>query len=157
MRKFSLIVLLFAAVIATAGVKNATTLCIEDKSGGVLEFALTDRPKITFRAKYTIVQWANDVKLLQFANLAKAYFTADDDPLAVSDQAFSDESMSAQAGTITLRNFKPLTRVLVYTTNGTLVKKAQTDVAGFLVFSLQDLPRGIYVVKAGKTTFKAVR
>ena len=90
-------------------------------------------------------------------NLGNAYFTADDDPLAVGDQAFSDESMSAQAGTITLRNFKPLTRVLVYTTNGTLVKKAQTDVAGFLVFSLQDLPRGIYVVKAGKTTFKAVR
>ena len=78
--------------IVNAGVKNATTLCIEDKTGGVLKFYLSERPKITFRGNYTIVQ-AGETKLLQFRNLAKAYFTDEDDPTGISE---ADASVNTQ-------------------------------------------------------------
>lgn len=135
--------------VANAGVKNATTLCIEQKDGTLLKFTLASRPKITFRGNYTVVQ-ADEVKLLQFRNLVRAYFTDEDDPTAVSDVAAGAEQMEATGNAVTFNGFKPLTPVLIYTTAGTLVKKAQTDVNGYLQMTLQDLPRGIYVVKAGK-------
>ena len=155
MRKISFIIILLGLLInghwltAFAGVKNATTLCVEDKTGTVLKFALADRPKISFRGNYTVVQ-AAEIKLLQFRNLYKAYFTDEDDPTAVSEVAAGQESIDARYGTVSFNGFKPLTPVLVYTPAGTLVKKAQTNVDGYLQMTLQDLPPGIYVVKAGK-------
>lgn len=155
MKKLPIIILLLGLAIngqwskVNAGVKNATTLCVEDKTGAVLKFALADRPKITFRGNYTVVQ-AAEVKLLQFRNLYKAYFTDEDDPSAVSDVAAGAETIDTRYGTVSFNGFKPLTPVLVYTPAGTLVKKAQTNVDGYLQMTLQDLPPGIYVVKAGK-------
>ena len=135
--------------LVSAGVKNATTLCIEEKDGTVLKFTLASRPKITFRGNYTVVQ-ADEIKLLQFRNLARAYFTDEDDPTAVSEVAAGAEQMQANVNEVTFNGFKPLTPVLVYTTAGTLVKTGQTDVNGYLQMTMQDLPRGIYVVKTGK-------
>jgi len=45
---------------ASAGVKNATTLCIENKDGSVLKFYLSERPKIIFKGNYTIEHGVND-------------------------------------------------------------------------------------------------
>ena len=152
-KTFLILTALIIAVIASAGVKNATTLCIEDKTNGVMKFYLSQRPKLSFRGNYAIVQ-AGETKLLQFRNLVRAYFTDEDDPTAINEVAADGEQIDCQIGNISLSGFKPLTRVLVYTPAGTLVKKAQADVQGTLDLSLADLPSGIYVVKVGKTTFK---
>ena len=138
--------------VARAGVKNATTLCVVDKTGAELKFALADRPKISFRGSYTVIQ-AAEIKLLQFKNLYKAYFTDEDDPSAISD-ATANGQWSMVNGQWSMSNFKPLTNVLIYDTRGTLVRKAQTDVQGAAQVSVADLPPGIYIVKAGKMKFK---
>ena len=151
-----LFLLMLAAITASAGVKNATTLCIEDKTGGVLKFYLSERPKIMFKGNYTIVQ-TSEIKLLQFRNLARAYFTDEEDPTAVDAAAAGQETIEARANTINIEGFKPLTTVLVYTAAGTLLKKAQADVLGSAKVSVGELPSGVYVVKAGKTTFKMKR
>ena len=138
------------------GVKDATTLCIEDKTGAVLKFSLASRPKITFRGNYTVVQ-ADEVKLLQFRNLSRAWFEAEDPDAVNSQCSMLNAQCSMANGLWSFSGFKPLTRVLIYTVNGTLVQKAQTDTSGRLQLSTADLPTGIYVVKAGKMSFKMAK
>ena len=140
--------------VARAGVKNATTLCVEDKTGAVLKFSLADRPKISFRGNYTVIQ-AAEIKLLQFRNLYKAYFTDEEDPTAINEVSASGmPQASIVNGEWSMANFKPLTNVLIYDTRGNPVRKAQTDVQGAAQVSVGDLPSGIYIVKAGKMKFK---
>lgn len=144
---------------ASAGVKNATTLCIENKDGSVLKFYLSERPKIIFKGNYTIVQTA-ETKLLQFRNLRKAYFTDEDDPTGLdnSEQRMENNThFSMVNGQWSMNNFPPLTTVLVYTPGGTLVSKAQTNTQGSATISLDNLPTGVYIVKAGKMKFKIAR
>ena len=144
---------------ASAGVKNATTLCIEDKTGGVLKFYLSERPKIIFKGNYTIVQ-TGETKLLQFRNLRKAYFTDEEDPTGLenSEQRIGNNAQwSMVNGQWSMDNFPPLTTVLVYTPGGTLVSKAQTNTQGSATISLGSLPSGVYIIKAGKMKFKIAK
>ena len=60
-------------------------------------------------------------------------------------------------GQWSMNNFPPLTTVLVYTPGGTLVSKAQTNTQGSATISLDNLPTGVYIVKAGKMKFKIAR
>ena len=156
MKKILLLITLTLTLTLTlsAGVKNATTLCVEDKTGAVLKFSLADRPKISFRGNYTVIQ-AAEIKLLQFRNLYKAYFTDEEDPTAINEVSASGmPQASIVNGEWSMANFKPLTNVLIYDTRGNLVRKAQTDVQGAAQVSVGDLPSGIYIVKAGKMKFK---
>lgn len=154
-RIFLGISMLLCAAAVQAGVKNPTTLCVENTKGEVMAFALDERPIITFKGTYVIVQ-AGETKLLKFRDLTKAYF-AEEDPTAVNDATGEGESIKSGANTISFSHFKPLTTILVYTAGGTLVKRAQTTVSGELTISIQDLPKGFYVIKAGKTSVKLTK
>lgn len=148
---------LFATIFASAGVKNATTLCIEDNNGTVLKYALQERPQIIFLGNYAVVR-SSEIKILQLRNLVKAYFlNENEEPDTVNSATKAEGKISVQAGAISLADFKPATKVLVYTTSGTLVRLGEADATGSLILPIGDLPEGIYVVKAGKTVFKMMR
>ena len=101
-----------------------------------------------------------ETKLLQFRNLRKAYFTDEDDPTGLDDSEQRIENnthFSMVNGQWSMNNFPPLTTVLVYTPGGTLVSKAQTNTQGSATISLDNLPTGVYIVKAGKMKFKIAR
>lgn len=144
--------LLLCCLGAQAGVENAVTLCIENKSGEVVEIPLIERPKISFKATYVILQ-ASSTRIFKFKDLKQLYFT--DEETAVSDQsAAAGEGIEASADYVCFSNFAPNTTVRVYTPSGMIVKQTATDQNGRLQLSLSNLARGTYIIKAGKTTFK---
>lgn len=153
-RKFLLSVLFALGVLTmSAGVKNATTLCIENSKGEVVMFALDDSPKMTFKSTFVVVQ-ASETKVFRFKDIAQVYFT--DRATGITD-ATTEEEISNQLNTITLNKFTPNTPVRVYTTSGMIVKQANTDSEGSLQVSTSDLSRGTYIIKAGKTAFKFIK
>lgn len=148
---------LFATILASAGVKNATTLCVVDNTGATLSFALQERPQMQFVGNYVVVR-TSEIKLLQFRNLVKAYFIDENnDPDAIKNATQCDGQVSLQPNAIHLAGFKPFIPVHIYEINGNLARKMQINADGALTLSLDDLNTGIYVVKAGETVFKIAK
>lgn len=135
---------------ARAGVENATTLVIQNVSGEIVEFPLENSPKMTFKNTYVIVQ-AGINKIFKVKDIKKAYFT--DETTAVN-AVTTEEEIAAQANTIIFSSFAPNTPVRVYTPGGMIVKQAYTDAEGRLQLSIDDLHRGTYIIKGGKTVMK---
>ncbi len=149
----SFILLALCTVAASAGVKGATTLCIENSKGEVVQFPLIETPKMTFKSTFVIVQ-ASTTKVYRFKDIASVYFT--DDETGINDITDSEE-INNFYNTVTLSKFAANTPVRVYTPAGMIVKQAKTDGEGSLQLSTADLPRGTYIIKAGKTAFKFIR
>ena len=150
---FSLVLLALCVVAASAGVKNATTLCIENLRGEVVQFPLTESPKMTFKGNFIVVQ-ASATKVIRFKDVRQVYFT--DGATGIND-ATAGEEIDNQLNTITLNKFAANIPVRVYTTSGMIVKQATTDSEGSLQISTGDLSRGTYIIKAGKTAFKFIK
>ena len=58
--------LLLGALGAKAGVENAVTLCVENHNGEVVQFALLERPIITFKSTFVLIKTVNGAKVLKF-------------------------------------------------------------------------------------------
>jgi hypothetical protein len=149
----SFILLALCTVAASAGVKDATTLCIENSKGETVKFALIESPKMTFKSTFVIVQ-ASETKIFRFKEIASVYFT--DEETGIND-ATTDEEVSNRLNTVSLTKFAANTAVRVYTPAGMIVKQTMTDADGSADVSTSDLPRGTYIIKAGKTAFKFIR
>lgn len=149
----SLILFALCTVAASAGVERATTLCIENSKGEVVQFPLAESPKMTFKSTFIVVQ-ASATKVFRFKDVKQVYFT--DDATGI-DEVAGGEEIDNRYNTVTLSKFAANIPVRVYTTGGMIVKQAATDGEGTLQISIDDLPRGTYIVKAGKTAFKFIR
>lgn len=144
---------LIATLWAWAGVERPTTLCVENTLGEVMTFALSENPKMTFKGTFVVIQ-AGEINVLKFKDLTRAYFTEEDPDAVAQAAATQSESVTTDSDIIGFKNFKPLTRVFVYTATGTLAKVAQTDIDGQLHLSVSDLPHGTYVIQAGHSSVK---
>lgn len=142
---------LILSVYAKAGVERATTLCVVNAVGEEMTFPLSENPKMTFKGTYVVIQ-TNEVKLLRFKDLVRAYFT-EEDPDGFTAPTVG-ETVTTDNDVIGFNHFKPLTRVFVYTASGSLAKVAQTDTEGKLRLSIGNLPHGLYVIKAGNSSVK---
>ena len=85
---FSLVLLALCVVAASAGVKNATTLCIENLKGEVVQFPLTESPKMTFKGNFIVVQ-ASATKVIRFKDVRQVYFT--DRATGINDATAGEE------------------------------------------------------------------
>ena len=156
MKRYLLIIsalFLLGVLSMKAGVENATTLCIENTKGEVVQFPLAESPKMMFKSTFAIVQ-ASTTKVFKFKDIRQVYFT--DRTTGIND-ATTPEEISRQQNTITLNKFTPNSVVRVYTTSGMIAKQAYTDAEGALQMNTDDLARGTYIIKAGKTAFKFMK
>ena len=147
--------LLLGALGVKAGVENAVTLCVENHNGEVVQFALLERPIITFKSTFVLIKTVNGAKVLKFKDIRQAYFS--DEETAVSELPANPEQIETLLNTLTLRNFAPNQTVRIYTTGGAIVRRSQTDANGTLQLSTDGLRRGTYIIKSGKTAFKFIR
>ncbi len=139
---------------AKAAVDDAVTVCIEMTSGEVISLPLLERPRLTFKGTYVILQ-ASENKVLKFKDLARVYFS--DEETAVNDATATGEEIDSQFDTVGFKNFAPNTVVRVYNPNGMILKRGYVGADGTLQLTTSDLGRGTYIIKAGKTTFKLMK
>lgn len=123
--------------VASAFAQN--TLNIHQKSGGVVSYAFSEKPVVTYTADGIHLSTSKVEVDYPLSNLEKFTF-GDGDANPV-------ESIKAEgiAGD-----------VQIYSLGGTLVKTIKSC-EGTTTFFTGDLPSGVYVIKNGKTTYKIIK
>ncbi len=115
------------------------TLNIHQKSGGLVSYAFSEKPVVTYTSTGIHLSTSRVEMDYPFDNLVK--FT------------FSDD---ATIGIEQLHTTGTSDDIRVYDVRGMLVKTIrQSD--GTAGFSTTDLPRGIYIIKNGTSTYKITK
>ncbi|MCQ2244884.1 MAG: T9SS type A sorting domain-containing protein [Bacteroidaceae bacterium] len=135
MKRFLTIFSLFLCVAASLA---QNTLNVHQKDGTVVKYGFSEKPTVTYTDAGIHLATTKVEVDYPFANLEM--FT------------FSDESSAIDV----LTTERTSDDVRIYNTNGVLLKTVkQSD--GAASFSTSDLPKGIYIIKNGKTTYKITK
>jgi len=125
---------LFAA--ATSWADSA--LFVHQRNGGVVEFAFSERPVVTYSEGNLIISAANASVTYPLENMQKFTFgEVDDDVTRIAAPA----------------NEKPQP-TYIYSVDGKLMRTLKPGEGGKTSASVEGLPAGTYIVKNGKTSYK---
>lgn len=140
-------ILLMATVLLSAFSVQARSLVVTTTNGQKAYFNISDteRPVMQF-IKGTV--WVNG-RHYQFGNV-KDFRIVDEDPTGIS----AVEAFTRQEGAIVVGTNE---RVVVATIDGKIVEADITVDGGKQVVRVDNLPKGIYVIRAGKNSFKFVK
>ena len=133
---FSLLTL-FAATASWAD----SALFVHQKSGGVIEYAFSEKPVVTYSEGYLIISVPEASVSYPLSNLQK--FTFGD----------VDEQVTRIVAPV---NTAPQP-TYIYSLDGKLMRTLQPSEDGTTSASLEGLPSGTYVVKNGKTSYKVLK
>ncbi len=130
----SLLTILVLAIGAAYG-QNSLNVILKD--GGAMTYSFQEKPVVTYTQDGVHLTTTRVEVDFPFQNLEK--FTFDDD---TADALCEVRSLNDPANTG------------IYTIDGKLLRTIKAREEGSTSFSLDDLPRGIYVIKNGNTTHK---
>lgn len=116
-----------------------TTLNVHQKSGGVVGYAFSEKPVVTYEGADLVLNTTKVKVVYPISNLEM--FTFDNGELA-------------EIESVTMSDVKGKT--LVYSSNGILVKELQPE-EGSTHLLLDGLSNGIYIIKNGNTTYKIIK
>ena len=133
---FSLLAL-FAATATWAD----SALFVHQKSGGVVEYAFSEKPVVTYSEGYLVISVPEASVSYPLSNLQK--FTFGD----------VDEQVTRIVAPV---NTAPQP-TYIYSLDGKLMRTLQPSEDGTTSASLEGLPSGTYVVKNGKTSYKVLK
>lgn len=154
MKKLTLFsLLLFCSCL---GMVAQNTLRVVLKSGSVVSYTFSEKPALTFHDVTLVVSTETNSVEYPFADVEKMDFMADINEGALGLQSLAKAEISLTPGTVTLSGVKPQSKVVVYDLNGKAVQTHSADASGNLVFSTASLPKGAYVVKTDKVSYKII-
>ena len=125
-----------------------TTLIVLTKDNAQHQFALPDKPKVSFEGKNLIV--VSDKTTTTFALSDVVRFTYKDlDPSGIQEVYIKDTNVSLEDGMLVVSQVKANSNVCVYSLDGRLVRQLAVKRAGTYRLNLSSLPFGVYLVKTG--------
>ena len=138
--------------------KRKTNLVLWGKSGSVVAFALSKKPKITFtETDMQIIGEDIDVTY-PLDDLARFTYETEDDATAIKDINTEKEILYKFTGdSLLFPALKANSTVSIYSLNGTLVYKKAIQTAGEYSFPLSSLNAGVYLVSVNGLTYKIVK
>lgn len=154
-------ILLLAAVLLTPmsclwAANLVTTLIVLTKDNAQHQFALPDKPTVSFEGKNLIV--ASDKTTATFALSDVVRFTYQDiDPSGIQEIYSKDAGVSFEDGMLVVSQIKANSTVCVYSLDGRLVHQLAAKRAGTYRLNLSSLPFGVYLVKTGSLTYKITK
>lgn len=130
-------------------------LIIETKDGNTVAYHLSTRPVVTFELTDLVltstdvkVQYpVTDVKELRFA----------DGTTAINETKVGDITFSVSGDMISANGLENGSNLEVYSIDGKEIAKASVDATGKAQVNISDLGQGVYVVKAGKKSYKILK
>lgn len=154
----SLLIVLTATPSALRAANPVSTLLVLTKDNAVHQFYLVDKPLVNFEGTNLVI--TSDKAMATFAISDVIRFTYQQtDPTGINELRAEDEPTVnySQDGTLTVSQLLAGTSVMVYTLDGRLVEQLQAHRSGTYRLSLSSLPFGVYLVKAGTTTYKITK
>lgn len=133
-----------------------TTLIVLTKDNAQHQFALPDKPKVTFEGNNLLV--TSDKTTASFALSDVVRFTYQDiDPSGIQEVYSKDTGVSFEDGVLVISQIKANSTVCVYSLDGRLVRQLAAKRAGTYRLNLSSLPFGVYLVKTGSLTYKITK
>lgn len=133
-----------------------TTLIVLTKDNAQHQFALPDKPKVSFEGKNLIV--VSDKTTTTFVLSDVVRFTYKDlDPSGIQEVYIKDTNVSLEDGMLVVSQVKANSNVCVYSLDGRLVRQLAVKRAGTYRLNLSSLPFGVYLVKTGSLTYKITK
>lgn len=147
--------LLFVVTLAFAA-SQPPVLVITTKDQVQHEFRLSDKAQVTFEGSSLVVTAPNLSSTYPLTDVLRFNYK-DVAPSGIETLRDDDAQIDYENGTLVLTHLKRNATVGIYDAAGKLVRQLKAGRAGTYRISLEQLPLGVYVVKAGTTTFKIAR
>ncbi len=152
--------LFLAFVLATAFFAKAEiiTVVFYTNDGQKIGYSISEKPvcKYTDNNTRLLVTTTSTEVEYEVENLQKFVFS--DELVNKIDEAQTKQGkLDNKDGILTFEGNKKGVIVAVYTPDGGLVAKTSTNSAGKAQLSLQNQPKGVYIVKAGKASMKITK
>ena len=128
---------LFAATASWA----ESALFVHQKSGGVVEYAFSEKPVVTYKGEYLIISVPGASVEYPLSNMEKFTF-GEVDNMVTRIKAPVDVAPQP---------------TYIYSLDGKLMRTLQPSEDGTTPANLDGLPAGTYVVKNGKTSYKVAK
>lgn len=130
--------------------KEANVVIVQDKDSTEHVFYFSAKPVITFDATSFTV--SDGDKQFLFDDVLQVYFSYKDNPATKISNVMPDEKIVVSGNTVMVNGEDPF--VKVYSINGIEQPISVNHTGSGVSFSLDSLPRGIYIIKTKHQSFK---
>ena len=130
-------------------------MTIEMKNGSKISFLLNDNPVITYQSESLVVN--NDAKnTYSFEDVKNYHFTEMDESGVDNLPANDLRIVWVDDETIGVQNALPNSTIAITAINGVVISQTKTDADGKSTVRMPN-KTGVYVISAGKQSFKIIR
>lgn len=130
-------------------------MTIEMKNGSKISFLLADNPVITYQSESLVVN--NDAKnTYSFEDVKNYHFTEMDESGVDNLPANDLRIVWVDNETIGVQNALPNSTIAITAINGVVISQTKTDADGKSTVRMPN-KTGVYVISAGKQSFKIIR
>ena len=136
--------------------EEKTILAIYAKDGSKVAYALSEKPLVTFSETDLILKTQDLEVNYPFDKVARLIYEYEglDDKV---DLLTDGQAMINKGDYLLFPELKSGDSVIIYSSNGMLVADKKIGTDGEYVFSLNEMPIGIYMVKVNDVTYKIVK
>lgn len=147
-------IILFALGIATGYAENKVkALVVELTSGETATFILEEKPRLTFTGEELMITSGEYETVYPLASLQRYTFKSVE-ASGMTQPADNTPTMTQTAGHMRLDGLDPGTRIKTFSVNGILVASDVADSNGSATISVNNLPKGVYIIKYGDKSTK---
>ena len=159
MKKFLLLLLAQILLPISMSAEQQTALMVLTKDNVQHQFVIAEvRPQVTFEGNSLKVTCARESASAMFALSDVVRFTyIKVDVDGVDEQQCDPAGVNFENGMLVISQLEADASVCIYTTDGRLVQQLKARRSGTYRLSLSQLPHGVYLVKAGNTTYKIAK
>lgn len=147
MRKLFFTALLLSAT--SAAFADDAQVVIKQKSGNTTILTLSTNPVITFEDENMVITTSFTCVSIPLSNVDS--YTAVDETTGITNVTTNPQF---KAGEIAFSDLPAKTRIAIYSLGGRLVGSQMADDAGNATVSLENLSKGIYIIKTPNANIK---
>lgn len=129
------------SLFAATAMQADTALFVHQKSGGVVEYAFSEKPVVTYKEGHLVISAAEASVMYPLSDLQKFTFGEVDDQVT---RIVAPVDMAPQP-------------TQIYSIDGKLMRTYQPGENGATSASLEGLTSGTYIIKNGKTSYKVLK
>ena len=140
------VILICTLALLTSMSANARSLVLVLSDSTKIYFLLDDKPVLRMVDGKVLI----DTQAFSFEDVDHFYISQTDDPSSI-EAVLAERKVKFEGNTLVVDGDKA---VEVYVVNGTRMKVKMSKSAGVTMVNTEDLVKGVYIVKIGKTSFK---
>jgi len=140
------VILICTLALLTSMSANARSLVLVLSDSTKIYFLLDDKPVLRMVDGKVLI----DTQAFSFEDVDHFYISQTDDPSSI-EAVLAERKVKFEGNTLVVDGDKA---VEVYAVNGTRMKVKMSKSAGVTMVNTEDLVKGVYIVKIGKTSFK---